>query len=305
MQRAQMFRDWGGLLAIVLLGLQAPMVRLRCGEESNPESSSPSKEAGPVRSSIAPTSPLGKASEELMSLQHKLRELRGKSQEDRKSQEERLKEILAEGRAVQRTLDGLNEQVAKREKEASEKRSKVSADETAARKLKGPSQAIFVAMKDFLDRVEKHVEAGIPWKIEARKASIAQAREILAAPNAALASALQTVARIHTEEEALGRLVESGTVEIDLGYGRAAVQAFHLGLLGVIFANEDGSVLGFAQAGQKLEDGLASVKGNPAAAEGYMIAVDILRRRRTPSIVDLYVPSLPLRKAPSAKEDEK
>jgi hypothetical protein len=39
-----------------------------------------------------------------------------------------------------------------------------------------------------------------------------------------------------------------------------------------------------------------AARNKPEAAEGYLVAVDILRRRRTPSLVGLYLPSLPVRK---------
>ena len=74
--------------------------------------------------------------------------------------------------------------------------------------------------------------------------------------------------------------------------GPIAVQGFHLGLLGVIFASDDGAVVGFAAAGATLEEGLESVRSAPGASAGYLRAVDILNRRRTPELTDLHLPKI-------------
>jgi hypothetical protein len=245
-----------------------------------------------VRTSRTASGPVAKANEELLALQEEIRKIRAGADETRRSQAERLKQLAQEKRMADRAIEHLGAQKAKKEKENTEKKAKLASEESALAKLKEPSAAIVQSMRRFLDEVEAMVDAGIPWKVEQRKTSIAQARESVSGANPNPSAALAAAARIALEEEALARLVESSVVEIDTGKERLAVQAFHLGLLAVIFANEDGTVLGFAEAGRKLEDGLDAARGNPDAARGYLVAVDILRRRRTPSLVDLYLPSI-------------
>lgn len=245
-----------------------------------------------VRTSIQPASSVVKASEELLSLQEEIRQVRAQAEVARVAQDKRLKELLDDERFVGRALENRKGELAKSEKEAAAKREQLKKAEEGVAQTRPKTEAVLGSLKGFLERLRKRVEIGIPWKIEQRLGVIDQALQLISVPNAQPVQSLQTVARIYMEEEALGRLVESTTMEVSLGQERMAVQAFHLGLLGVIFANEDGSVLGFAQAGQKLEDGLAATRGNSLAADGYLVAVDILRRRRTPSIVDLYLPTL-------------
>lgn len=254
-----------------------------------------SGDAPPVRASLAPASPVMRASEELLSLQHQLRRERLKAEADRRAQEERLKELLAEGRGLDRTIASVRDQLERREKELKEKGARLKEAEEATAKLRGPTEEILTALRGYLDLVSQHMESGIPWRQAERRAAVNAARENLGGSAVTPAAALQVVGRIHQEEEALGRLVESSSLAVDLGHEQTAVQGFHLGLLAVVFANEDGSILGFSQAGQKLEDGLRAAKKDPKAAEGYMAAVDILRRRRTPAIIDLFMPSLPVR----------
>jgi flagellar motility protein MotE (MotC chaperone) len=237
-----------------------------------------------------------RSSQELLAIQNRIRDARTKALETRRSQNERLKDLGAENRSVQRTLDVLEEEIAKREREIREKKEALQGEEKEVEKLKKPTETMLAALRGFLDKVEAKVAAGIAWKIELRKNSISGVRDLLKSPGTSPASGLAALGRVQQEEEALGRLVESGTVEIDAGKDRLAVQAFHLGLLGVIFANDDGTVLGFAKAGQKLEDGLDVSIADGKAAYAYMAAVDMLRRRRTPSLLDLYFPALPVRK---------
>jgi hypothetical protein len=256
-----------------------------------PDAAAPAADAA-VRTSRTASDAVAKANEELLSLQKEIRNLRAGAEEARESQGERLNEIAREKRVAERAVEHLGAQAAKKEKENAEKKAKLAAEESALAALKKPSAAIVQSIKKFLDDLEAMVDAGIPWKVESRKTSIAQARETLSGANPNPSSALAAAARVALEEEALARLVESSVVEIEAGKERLAVQAFHLGLLAVIFANEDGSVLGFADPGKKLEDGLDAARGNADAARGYLVAVDILRRRRTPSLVDIYLPSI-------------
>ncbi len=131
------------------------------------------------------------------------------------------------------------------------------------------------------------------WKTSLRNTSLEKVKSVLALDKTALGEGLGAISRIQREEESLARLVETGVLEIDRGSETTAVQAFHLGLLAIIFASEDGRLAGYAQRGEEPEASLDTAR-EASAVEGYLTAVDILRRRRTPTVVDLYLPSLPV-----------
>lgn len=250
----------------------------------------------PVRPSVQPAgsvdpATIAKLNEELLSLQHRIREERAAAAKNRISFQERVKELKAEERLVSRSLDALKEELARREKELTEKKKRHDEEAAAVEKLKAPSDKILAAARTYLEDVRSLVVNGIPWKIDERTQAIDGVLRLLSAKDASASSAVSAAARIHAEEEALGRLVESAAVNVSVGKEEFAVEAFHLGLIAVIFASEDASILGFARAGETLEDGLQAARGNPAAASGYLAAVDILRRRRTPSLVDLFIPA--------------
>jgi hypothetical protein len=60
----------------------------------------------------------------------------------------------------------------------------------------------------------------------------------------------------------------------------------------VIYASADGTILGCALPGQKLEEGLLGAQKKDVAGE-YLAALEVLRRRRMPRVLDLYFPTLP------------
>lgn len=274
----------------------APVLRAQQGPAGNADAASK-----PVRSSIQPEQAVSKVNEELIALQWKIRAARARALENRKAQHRTIRDLAEQHRAVARTLEVFETETTDLEKELEEKKAKLAEEQKKLADLEEPTKKLLASMKEYLDKVEAHVDSGIPWQKTERKRAIKQVRDLLAAEDATPSAGLGAVGRIHQEEESLGRLVESGTVEVNLGKEAVAVQAFHLGLLAVIFANDDATVIGFARAGETLEEGLEATMGNPDAASGYMAAVDILRRRRTPSIIDLYLPSLPVREEGGAE----
>jgi hypothetical protein len=249
-----------------------------------------------VRPSRTANSLVERVSNELRQIQGRTRQERVQALENRKAELERLKGIAAESRALRRKLEALAEQISKLEKERDEKKAKLQKAEAERKKNEALARELVGRVKAYLDGVESRIAASIPWRKAARQTSLGEARKTTAGKSPSPSAALLAAARIQQEEEALGRLVESAKVNVKVGGEERQVFAFHLGLLGVVFANEDATVIGFAQAGETLEDGLKAASSSPEAAEGYLVAVDILRRRRTPAVVDLFLPTLKVTK---------
>ena len=247
----------------------------------------------------------GRASAKLLSIKQKIRDRHAEALENRRATRQRKRELAEEKNAVDRALKQYRRLIEERQAKLAELREKIAKADSRRQEIEVSGKGFRDKLIAHLAKVEKRVEAGIPWKIEERKASIKQARESIESDSTALSAVISAAARIQSEEEALGRSVETGNIELDLPSGKLAVNAFHLGLLAVVYASDDGQVVGYAQAGEQAEDGIQSEAGSADAARGYLIAVDILRRRRTPTVVDLTLPTLPLAKTPSrhAKED--
>jgi len=232
--------------------------------------------------------------EELLRLQDQLRRRTESALADRKQQRARLDELEAEARAARRQNDAIARQLEKQKERLASIRSESSAAETRAREIEEREGRLKERIRTFLSALEQRIAGGIPWKIEDRRQAVADAIQMLGDPRTGAAAALATLARLQKEQEAVGRLVETGTLEIETAGGPIAVQGFHLGLLGVVFANDDGTIIGFATAGETLEGGLEAVREVPEAAKGYQRAVDILNRRRTPELTDIHLPELPV-----------
>ncbi len=233
-----------------------------------------------------------KASEELLDLERKTRQIEKETTDRRKASQSRLRDLESDKAATERVLETLRRRVQDREKESSAKREMLAAREAELARLQHDLSLLSEPLKQFLDRVEKLVEGGISWKNEPRKAAVQAARQSLSAQGAAPAAGLAAVGRVQEEEEALGRLVESAATEVEVRGEYRAVQAFHLGHLAVIYASADGTILGCALPGQKLEEGLLGAGKKDVAAE-YLAALEVLRRRRMPRVLDLYFPTLP------------
>jgi hypothetical protein len=227
-------------------------------------------------------------------LQTKMRVVKNDLAKERKARQDRLRELVAEKRAVARPLESLKDRVKKLSTTIAEKKADLRKKREELETKKAFSGELKGLMREFLETVSRNVEAGIPWRKQFRQDSIQQAMAIVEDEKSGLFPSLAAVGRIHGEEEHLARHVELSTIELPYAGKKLAIQGFHFGLLAVIYANEDGSVLGFVQAGEELKDGIKAVEDNPFAEEGYLAAVDILRRRRTPGIVDLYLPTLPV-----------
>ena len=235
-------------------------------------------------------------SEELLRLQDQLRRRAEEALANRREQRTRLDALTGEASAARRRNEAIEREIGKRERKLEE----IEGLDTAAREksatILAREEALKSRMQTFLTSLGAKIEAGIPWKINDRRHSVRDASELLSDRRTSAAAALATLGRLQKEQEAIGRLVESSVLEVEVGAESRAVSGFHLGLIGVIFASEDGSVLGFAGPGETLEAGLATVEAHPEAARGYLHTVDILNRRRTPGLTDIFIPKLPLEK---------
>lgn len=236
------------------------------------------------------------AAQELIRLQDQLRRRTEAALQRRKDQQARLDELDGEARAGRRQNDAIRRQIQKQEARLAEIRTKAETAAARAEEIETREAGLKETMVRFLERLEGRIQRGIPWKIEDRATAVRDAQQIIGDERTSAVSSVATVSRLQKEQEALGRLVEGGTLEVETDTGPKAVQGFHLGLLGVIFASDDGSVLGFAAAGETLEKGLETVRAVPGAAKGYLHTVDILNRRRTPELTDIHLPKLPVEK---------
>ncbi len=238
-----------------------------------------------------------KASQDLTKLQRKIRQAQSQFSKDRRFATDRANQIRGEVKAVQRTIKALQERLEKRKAEIEKKKAALDEKKKTIEERDSREESLKGILSNFLGSVEELVDSSIPWKKSDRKRQITQVKKVLTDKLTIASSALGAVGRVHQEEEALGRLVETSVLKINGPDGETEVRGFHLGLMAVIFANEDGSILGYARSGQQLEDGLGSLTEGDLAQRGYLVAVDILRRRRTPAIVELLLPSLPVKGA--------
>jgi hypothetical protein len=235
------------------------------------------------------------ASKELLLLQAKIRSAKLSHANDRKEKQDSLRDIIAEKRAAARPLESLQERQKKLKDELEKKKKEKEKNQRELTEKKKLSRKLKKAIQTYLEEIVlPHITSGIPWKQQFRQDSVKAALNVIEDEKTGLFPSLAAVGRVQQEEEALGRLVELSTIEVPYAGKKLAVQGFHFGLLAVIYANEEGSVLGFVQAGEKITDGIEAVENSPFAEEGYLSAVDILRRRRTPGIIDLYLPTLPV-----------
>ena len=241
-----------------------------------------------IRSSVGEQDTVNK----LRNVHDKLQRVTAEAQIDRQAQISRLQEAQAQNKASKKTIAFLQKEIEKQQELRDKKLRENEERAEKIKKLESEAATLAAPIRDYLDKLEATIAAGIPWKRETRLEQVSKSREYITHEDTPPNAALSTVLRIQKEEEALSRLVETSTLEIEQGDEKIAVQGFHLGLLAVIFASDDGSIIGYAGPGESLDDGLETVKQRPTAGEGYLRAVDILKRRRTPALVDLFVPTL-------------
>ena len=269
------------ILALVLSGLDtAPAQDAGAGEPAPPK-------ALPTRAELAE---LNRASEELASILRKSRELELQSRKRRASQKETIEKLAADKIAAERSVAVLDAEVKKHEKELAEKKAKLGKAEKDAAASTQEAAAVIDPLKGHLDLIESHIENGIPWRIASRKTAVQEARRVVTSPSASPAQAVAAVCNVQEAEEALGRVIEPGVIEMELDGEQRALGAFHVGLVGAAFASEDGKTSGWVVPGQKPEESLHTAAG---AGKAYLDALDMLRRRRLPRVLDLLIPSLP------------
>lgn len=146
------------------------------------------------------------------------------------------------------------------------------------------------ATSSYFDQLDRLVRDGIPWKRARRRRAIKEARFFAEQDRPDPVTLLSAAERLQKQEEALGRMVESGTVRLDLSGTPREVQAFHIGRIGVVFADPEGDVAGFARAGESLADACKAFQGHAKARDTYGRALDVLFKRRAPHVADLYLP---------------
>ena len=280
----------GAVAAILLIALSglgtAPAQETGSGEPAPPK-------ALPTRPELAE---LNRASEELASILRKSRELESQSRKRRASQKEAIEKLAADKIAAERSVAVLDAEVKKLEKELAEKKAKLQKAEKDATASAQEAAAVIDPLKGHLDLIESHIESGIPWRIASRKAAVQDARRVVTSPSASPAQAVAAVCNVQEAEEALGRVIEPGVIEIEMDGEKRALGAFHVGLVGAAFTSEDGKTSGWVIPGQKPEESLHTAAG---AGKAYLDALDMLRRRRLPRVLDLFLPALPAPKEES------
>ncbi len=236
-----------------------------------------------------------KAREELLDLGRRMRELEDGALVRRKAAEARLDALAAERQNAARAVQALKAHAEKREKELAARKELETKETREAARLESERKALLETIRQSLERLRRRIETGIPWKLAERKAAVDKALEALAAADAEPATALAGMRRLQEHEESLGRLVEAGVLEVDVRGERRIVPAIRLGLLGIAFTSADCSFAGFVGRGQKVEEVVArALAAEERYGGAYIEALEILRGRRSPRIVDLYIPALPL-----------
>ncbi len=263
--------------------------------------SAPPFPSGKVRSSL-PDKKGSEASEVLLHIQQEIRDLRSRAYEEKKSALQRIRELNDEKRFRERTIKVIDEAVSGKKEKIAGQEKKIADLKEEAKGIRTQLGKVGDTLQEFCDRLAVKVSKGIPWKKDARMHEVKQVKELAKGPHASPSSTLAGIGRIQRDEEALGRLVETATLTLNVDGESIAVQGFHLGALGVAYVNDEGTIIGFCGAGETMEQGIENLKDKPAASEGYLKATDILRRRRTPVLINIYLPQLPFTKA---KENEK
>lgn len=233
---------------------------------------------------------------ELERLHQQIRDRRRESFERRTLAQERIEELTSQKRALERGNRALQKELDKRASKLAGQEAKLKEHQDTAKELNETYAEFRQRLTQFCDNVKQRIESGIHWKLESRINGLGLVTDLLKDSATSPAMGISAIGRIQSEQEALGRLVEPANFEIKHNEELIQVSGFHLGLLAIAFANQDGNVIGFAQRGQTLEQGVEAVRNNPAAADGYLRAIDILERRRTPALVDLVLPFLPVAK---------
>lgn len=277
---------FAGVLGITLLSATG-------GGQEIPNPATPADEAAPTPSSERPD-----PATELAQLNAEMREVRSAALATRRAQLDRLKSVESELQAKKRTIARLEQELAKVQSEVTQREAKLAGIESRRQVREQVFADLKATISQYLTDLDARIARGIPWQIESRRNLLALSQQALTRPTSGPAEALAILGRHQKDEEALGRLVEVENFAVNVpGQGEVAVKAVHLGLLGVIYANPEGSVIGFAGPGQTLEEGLALVESKPEAADGYLKVIEILNRERNASLIDLYFPSLPIEEA--------
>lgn len=242
------------------------------------------------------------AKEELEFIQKQIRTQLENHRQAQDTRSQRLKELLDEKRARARTIELLTKEVGKKTTTLEEAETNLAEQKSQAASLRERSAELKTLFIDHLREVREIVARGIPWQIESRTREIEKTIAQLGDEKTPAVAGLGSVGRLQKELESLGRLVERSEAKIEHGGEEIAVEVIHLGLLAVIFSNQDGSLLGFSGPGQTLQDGLAAVEDHPEARDGYVRALEILNRRRTPALIDLYLPTVPFASAAKGED---
>ncbi|NCF55563.1 MAG: DUF3450 family protein [Planctomycetia bacterium] len=232
--------------------------------------------------------------QELQDIQKKIRRRSQEELQRRKSQIERLDQLRFEERNQKRLNAAIQKQVSELESKFTE--SVVKSEEAAEEitKIRTKESSLKSAVVLFLEQLRSRIQKGIPWKIQERLGTLDTTLQLVNNEDTSAQAAIAAAGRMVKEQEALGRLIEFGIVEVEVDGKTRGIQGFHFGLLGVVFSDVDGNIFGWAGPGQSLESGLLS-SSDAESSKGYLKAVDILQRRRAPSLVNLYIPSLRLK----------
>jgi len=227
---------------------------------------------------------------ELSTLQEKLRRRSLEELERRKAQLNRLDQLRYESRNQERLNNAIQKTLSELDQKISESDAKTSLAVNESMEIQTQENRLKERVVGFLQSLKNRISNGIPWKKSERVASVETSLQLIRNEDTSAQAAIAAAGRMVKEQEALGRLVEFGIIEVEVDGETRGIEGFHFGLLGVVFSDAEGNVFGWAGPGQSIESGIS--KDSSDSATGYLMAVDILNRKRTPGLVNIQVPSL-------------
>ena len=270
------------LILLLLVGICSQFsLDIVVGQESNPGGETTVKKSA------------GSLVIELSALQEKLRRRSLEELERRKAQLNRLDQLRYESRNQERLNNAIQKQLSELEEKVSESDEKTSLAVNESEQIQTQENRLKERVVGFLQSLKNRISNGIQWKKSERVASVETSLQLIRNEETSAQTAIAAAGRMVKEQEAFGRLVEFGIIEIEVDGETRGIEGFHFGLLGVVFSDAEGNVFGWSGPGQSIEKGIS--KGSAESAAGYLMAVDILNRKRTPGLVNLQVPSLQMR----------
>lgn len=213
-------------------------------------------------------------------------EASGQGQQRIDAVSEEIRDRVAEYRAVEKQIEGLNVYIEQLELQLNNQRAELAGLEDSIANVTLIERQITPLMLKMIDALAQHVELDVPFLAAEREARVERLQALISRSDVTVAEKFRNVFDAYQTEMEYGRTIEAYRDMLAIGGEEREVDVLRIGRIGLYYMTLDGSALGaWNQQARQWEALPASFR--TSIVEGLRIA----REQAAPDLINLPLPA--------------